>query len=89
MAVFVGGSAFGMVQQIAEGYLLVSERTFRRYRRPDLDQLSFELQKRLRGIRCEPASQDDNDALRQRNRRLQRLTSAGSMLRSYRLRFKA
>lgn len=76
-----------MVQQIAEGFLLVTERTFKRMTRPELDKLAFEIDKRLREIRGEaPPPTEETLEIQKRNRRLQRLNSSLMMLRSYRTR---
>lgn len=74
-----------MVQQVTEGYLSVNERTFKRMRRPDLDKLTQELDKRLREIRGE-AQPEDPTEIQKRNRRLQRLNSCLLQVRSYRTR---
>ncbi len=85
MSNFAGGSAYGMVQQISEGFLLVSERTFKRMGKPELDKLSLEIDKRMREIRSEPPlPADETLEIQKRNRRLQRLTSSLRMLRAYR-----
>ncbi|RMH21956.1 MAG: hypothetical protein D6696_04425 [Acidobacteria bacterium] len=86
MGNFPGGSAFAMVAQITEGYLLVTERTFRRLAPPELEQLAFEIDKRLRGLRSESPPLEDVAALKARNRRLQRLNGARLMLQTYRRR---
>ena len=85
MGSFIGGSAYAMAQQISEGYLSVTERTLKRFRRPDLDQLGMELEKLLRELRGEQPSLDDLSAIQKRNRRIQRLNSTRMLLRSYRL----
>jgi hypothetical protein len=85
---FPGGSAYAMARDIAGGFTAVSDRTFRTMTRPDLDQLGFELDRYLRELRGEQAPQDDIAGIQQRNRRLQRLTSALVVLRSYRLKSK-
>ena len=83
MSNFPGGSAYGMVQQIGEGFLLVTERTFKRLSRAEMDKLAFEIDKRLREIRGEVPPEETLE-IQKRNRRLQRLTSSMMMLRSYR-----
>jgi hypothetical protein len=85
---FPTGSAWSMARDIAEGYILVTERTFKLLTRPDLDQLAFEMDRHLRDLRGEQPSLDDIPALQGRNRRLQRLNSALTVLRSYRTRQK-
>jgi hypothetical protein len=81
---FPGGSAYAMARDIAGGFTAVSDRTFRTMTRPDLDQLGFEIDRHLRELRGEQAPLDDIAAIQQRNRRIQRLTSALAVLRAYR-----
>lgn len=81
VANFPGGSAFAMAKDIADGYLLVTERTFQRFEPAQLDQLTFEMERAQRDIRSDLSAQDDMTAIQQRNRKLQRLTQAISMLR--------
>jgi hypothetical protein len=83
MSGFSGGSAWAMTRDIAEGYLLVTERTFQRMSRPDLDQLTFEIDRHLREVRGEQPPLDDIPALQRRNRKIQRLNSAMVVVRSY------
>jgi hypothetical protein len=77
-----------MANQIADGYILVTERTFQRMQMPEVDQLAFELEKRLREIRSEQPDLDDQSALQNRNRRIMRLNSAAQMLQFHRQRRK-
>ena len=80
---FPGGSAFAFAKDIGEGYQLVTERTFKALTRPELNSLSFEIERALRDIRGEQAQTDDLQAIQVRNRRIQRLNGAMLMLRSY------
>ncbi len=82
----MGGSAFAMVQQMKDGYILVTERTFKMMSAADLDKLAFEIDKVLRGIRGDQPSLDDLDAIKIRNRRIQKLNSGLNILRSFRKR---
>jgi hypothetical protein len=84
MGNFTGGSAYAMVRDIAEGFVLVTDRTFQRLLVPELDQLAFELDRHLREIRGEQPALDDLPAIQQRNRKLQRMNSCLMMLRSHR-----
>ena len=86
MGNFIGGSAQAMVRQVSEGYLLVTERNFKRLQRGDLDQLAFEIEKLLREIRGDQPDLDDREAIQVRNRRIQRLNTCRMMLRTYRQR---
>jgi len=79
-----GGSSYAMVESIVEGHLLVTERTFARLKPSELDQLTFEIEKRLRGLRALQPGLEDSQALQERNRKLQRLNSARAMLSAYR-----
>ncbi len=82
VANFPGGSAFAMAKDIAEGYVLVTERTYQRFEPAQLDQLAFEMERAQRDIRSDPSPLDDMPTIQQRNRKLLRLTGAISMLRS-------
>ena len=86
MGNFIGGSAQAMVRQVSEGYLLVTERNFKRLQRGDLDQLAFEIEKLLREIRGDQPDLEDREAIQIRNRRIQRLNTCRMMLRTYRQR---
>jgi len=85
---FPGGSAYAMARDVAEGYLLLTERSFKTLTRGDLDQFAFELDRHLRELRGDQPSLDDLSAIQLRQRRMQRLNSALLMLRSYRQRQK-
>ncbi len=86
MGNFIGGSAYSMTQQVAEGFTLVTERTFRRLNRGELDLLNMEIEKSLRTIRSDQPALDDTQAIQKRNRRIQRLNTCRMMLRTFRQR---
>jgi|CXWL01.1.fsa_nt_gi type IV secretory pathway TraG/TraD family ATPase VirD4 len=88
MGNFMGGSAYAMAQQIGSGVLLVAEKTFGRLVRPELDTLAFELDRLLREVRGDQPAGDDLVAIKDRQRRMQRLTSSLVMLQSFRQRRK-
>ena len=85
---FPGGSAYAMARDVGEGFLLVTERTFKTMSRSDLDQVVFEMDRYLRELRGDQPAIDDLPAVQLRQRRMQRLNSALSMLRSYRMKHK-
>lgn len=85
---FPGGSAYAMARDVGEGYLLVTERTFKTMSRSDLDQIVFEIDRYLRELRGDQPALDDLPGIQQRQRRMQRLNSALSMIRSYRMKHK-
>ncbi|MCZ7651550.1 MAG: hypothetical protein M5U13_10510 [Thermoanaerobaculia bacterium] len=88
MASFPGGSAWAMAKDIAEGYVLCTERTFQRFAASELDQLAFEIDRMQRDVRGNQPPLDDLPAIQLRNRKLQRLTGAISMLRAYQQRMR-
>ena len=75
-----------MVQQVTDGFLLVTERNFRRLHRGELEKLHLEIEKALREVRGEQPAREDLQAIQQRNRRIQRLNTCRMMLRTYRQR---
>jgi hypothetical protein len=83
-----GGSAYAMSRDIAEGYTLVTERTFKTLTPAELDKLVFEMDRYLRELRGDQPSLDDIPAIQQRNRRIQRINQAMLVLRSFRTRQK-
>ncbi|HEV3455960.1 MAG TPA: hypothetical protein VHG32_05335, partial [Thermoanaerobaculia bacterium] len=85
---FPGGSAYAMTRDIAEGYTLVTERTFKTLSPADLDKLVFEMDRHLRELRGDQPALDDIPAIQLRNRRIQRVNQAMLVLRSFRSRQK-
>jgi len=77
-----------LIRDIADGYVLVTERTFRSLTRTELDQVTFELERRQRDVRAEPTGLDDTSAIQQKNRKLQRLRSTHMMLQAFRAKMK-
>jgi hypothetical protein len=88
MANFMGGSAWAMAQQIGDGYILVSERTYKPFLRDQLEKLAIELDRALRETRADQPPLEDTMGQQNRHRRIGRLQSALSMLRSYQQRMK-
>ncbi len=77
-----------MARDVSDGYVLVNERTFARMSAPDLDKIGFEMDRRVREIRGSQPDQNDTKALQLRNRKLQRLSHAKTMLQAFRRRRK-
>jgi hypothetical protein len=88
MGAFMGGSAWAMASQIGDGFILVSDRTWARLERPDLEKLAFELDKLLRESRAVQVPLEDIQGIQQKNRKISRLTGALGMLRSYQMRMR-
>ena len=80
---FPGGSAWAMVKDLTEGYISPTQATFKRLSPPELKQLGFELEKKLREIRALQPDLDDTSALQQRNRSILRINGARRMLQTY------
>jgi len=79
-----GGSAFGYARDIAEGFQVVTERSFKGITPPEMDQLAFEINRGLRDIRAEQVATDDLPLIQAKNRKIQRLNGALMMMRGYR-----
>lgn len=80
MANFIGGSAFTMVRDIAEGYILLAEPQLKKFTVPELDQLRLEMEKSIRERRGNPPPADNPQDTQMHQRKLMRLTGALRML---------
>jgi hypothetical protein len=76
MSAFLGGSAYAMVRDIAEGYIIATELTFRKFLPGDFQSFSFEADKLLREFRGTVVPVGDVEATKKRQRRMQRLQQA-------------
>ena len=76
MSIFVGGSASAMIRDIADGFIIPSELTFKQFRPPDFTQFSQEADRLLREIRGSPPPATDVEATKKRHRRMQRVQHA-------------
>jgi hypothetical protein len=76
MSPYMGGSALGMAEQILEGYVLLTSVQLKRLTDPEMDQLQFEVERKLRDLRGEVVPQTDVPAIQARNRKLMRLSGA-------------
>jgi len=76
MSAFIGGSAYAMVRDISEGYIITSELTFKKFQAADFQAFAFELDKLLREIRGAVPPTGDVEATQKRHRRMQRLQQA-------------
>jgi len=76
MSVFLGGSAYNMVRELADGFIIITERTFKNYKPQDLTDFQMDAEKYLREIRAAQAPAGDQEAIQKRQRRLQRLQQA-------------
>ncbi len=76
MSVFIGGSAYNMVRDIADGFVVVSERTFRNYGRKELADFAQEINRLLQEVRSAQPDSSDIPAVQKRQRKMQRLLQA-------------
>ena len=76
MAGFIGGSAYTMVRDIAEGYIIVSELTFKKFNLGEFQQFGFEADKLLREVRATIVPPGEVEATQKRHRKMQRLQQA-------------
>ena len=86
MSVFVGGSAYNMVRDISEGYIIATELTFKQFKPPDFQTFLFEGDKLLREVRSHQPGATDTEAIQKRQRRLQRIQQALTIANSVRSR---
>ena len=76
MSVFLGGSAYNMVRELADGFIIITERTFKTYKPQELTDFQMEAERYLRDVRGAQAPQGEQEAIQKRQRRLQRLQQA-------------
>jgi hypothetical protein len=86
MSAFLGGSAYAMVRDVADGYIIATELTFRKFQAGDFQSFGIEADKLLREIRGNVPATGDVDATQKRQRRLQRLQQAVSLANNVRSR---
>ena len=88
MSPFMGGSAIGMADQICEGYILLTTVQLKRLSDVEMDQLQFEVERKLRDLRGEVVPQDNLALIQARNRKLMRLSGAIQQIQATRARRK-
>jgi hypothetical protein len=81
--VTIAGSPKKMAQDVAEGYQQFTPATLRQYASADLKILLFNLNFVLREVRGKPASQDDMEALKEKQTKIQRLNQAINTIQAY------
>jgi hypothetical protein len=84
MSKFIGGSAYSMARDIGEGYVTVTDRTFRAYTAAELRQLTHEIDRFLRDLRGSQSATDEMELVRKRSRSIVRLNTANMIIRVYR-----
>lgn len=84
MSKFIGGSAYAMARDIGEGYVNVTERTFKSLTAGDMRKLSHEIERYLRELRGSCSALDELPVVQARNRKIARLNTANMIARIYR-----
>ncbi len=79
MSVFSGGSAYNMVRDIADGFINISERTFRKYGPADFAAFSLEVNRLLTEVRSNQPALTETEAIQKRQHRMRRLQQALSI----------
>jgi len=82
MGHFIGGSAFGMAHDIAEGFILLNDTMLRKFNAGESQQLLFELDKLAKDARAEQVAQEDAPAIQKKNRRISRISQAMMILKN-------
>ena len=72
-----------MAHDVADGYQQFTPATLRQYTPSDLKILLFNLHFVLREVRGKPASQDDMEALKEKQTKIQRLNQATNTIQAY------
>jgi hypothetical protein len=82
----MGGSAWSMSRDIADGFVSVTDRTYRQMTAAQMNQLGHEIERMLRELRGGATADEPTTELQNRQRRIQRLNSAITIMRSFRQR---
>ncbi|MEK6776257.1 MAG: hypothetical protein AABY87_05165 [bacterium] len=73
---FIRGNPLALAKDIAEGYIFVTPIFLKKFMEPDYKELYHNLIKVQKLVRAEGPDPRDNNAVRQRNMRLQRLNNS-------------
>lgn len=75
MVNFLGGSAFSMIKEVSEGYILLSEPMLKKFSIPELIELKNEAIKQLRDLRGSQPQEDPLE-IQKHQRKILRLSNA-------------
>ena len=76
MGSFLGGSAYAMSRDIAEGFVLLNANLLKKFTAAELSQLRQQLEKVQKEVRAEQPAQTDVQAIQKRGRKISRISSA-------------
>ena len=86
MSNFVGGSAYAMARDIAEGFVLLNTSVLKKFSPAELALLRRELERAQTEIRGDQPPANDIQAIQKRGRKISRISSAMLVLDTYRKR---
>ncbi len=86
MGNFMGGSAYAMSRDIAEGLVLLNTSLLKKFSDAELAQLRHQLQRVQKDVRAEQPPLDDIQAIQKRGRKISRINSALLVLETLRKR---
>lgn len=72
-----------MSREISEGYILISPNSLKKYSNMEIRDLQRELEKNQREVRSEQPPLDDLKAIKKKNRKIQRISSALMTIRNF------
>ncbi len=75
-----------MVRELADGFVIVTERTFKQYKPQELTDFQMEADRLLREVRGNQPEVTDTEATQKRQRRMQRLQQAITIVNAVRSR---
>jgi predicted ABC-class ATPase len=75
-----------MVREMADGFIIVTERSFKQYKPKDLTDFQMEAEKLLREVRSNQPAVTDVEATQKRQRKLQRIQQAITVVNAVRAR---
>ena len=84
----MGGSAWSMTRDISDGFVNVTERIFRQMNAGQMNKLGQEIDRLLRELRGSAIANEPSTEVQNRQRRIQRLNTAMTILRAHRLKTK-
>jgi hypothetical protein len=77
-----------MARDIAEGYVSVTERSFKQMTVAEINQLGHEVERALRELRGGATADEETAAVQSRQRSIQRLNTALTVMRAFRQKFR-
>ena len=83
MSAFLGGSAYSMASQVADGFIMMTNVTMKKFQMHEAKLLETEIEKLQREVRAENPPLEDQVAVQKKNRKLGRLNQAMLIIKNY------